>query len=254
MKHTLWLVMFFCATLWGAQQASHPPEKTDTPSGNTQLTSSSIVIPEDTTIPLKLENTISSRTAYVGQAIYCETIYPITVDNRIVIPVGSYVKGSVVQVVRPGRVKGKAQLGIRFDSITLPSGVTHALRATLSGFGGTGEEGFDRSESKIKGQDSKGQDAGRIAQTTIAGAQIGTITGATTGHLGRGLGIGSAAGAAGGLIWMLASRGKDIILPAGTSLELQLSVPLTFDEDEVEPLSGNSHSRAPLRDYPEPPL
>jgi hypothetical protein len=242
MKHTLWLVLFLSAPLYGAQQPSHPPETANAPDVGTQPTSSSIVIPEDTTIPLKLENTISSRTAYVGQAIYCETIYPITVDNRIVIPVGSYVKGKVVQVVRPGRVKGEAQLGIRFDSITLPSGVTHALRATLSGFGGTGEEEFDRSESKIKGQDSKGQDAGRIAQTTIAGAQIGTITGATTGHLGRGLGIGSAAGAAGGLIWMLASRGKDILLPAGTSLELQLSVPLTFDQDDVDPPAEKRHS------------
>jgi hypothetical protein len=68
-------------------------------------------VPADTTIPLVLKNTISSRTASVGQAIYCETIYPITVGDRIVIPTGSYVKGSVTQVIRPGHVKGKAQIG-----------------------------------------------------------------------------------------------------------------------------------------------
>src|SRR5690242_6524235 len=82
--------------------------------GQTQApnqTQSKIVVPADTTIPLVLKNTISSRTASVGQAIYCETIYPITVGNRIVIPVGSYVKGSVTQVVRPGHVKGKAKIG-----------------------------------------------------------------------------------------------------------------------------------------------
>src|SRR5713101_7266148 len=66
-----------------------------------------LVVPANTTIPLELRNTISSRTAYVGQSIYCETIYPITIGNRIVIPVGSYVKGAVTQVIRPGRVKGK---------------------------------------------------------------------------------------------------------------------------------------------------
>jgi type IV secretion system protein VirB10 len=77
-----------------------------------------------TTIPLALKNTINSRTAFVGQAIYCETIYPIALGNRIVIPVGTYVKGSVTQVVRPGRVKGKSQVGIRFDTITLPNGTT----------------------------------------------------------------------------------------------------------------------------------
>ena len=46
-------------------------------------------MPINTTIPLELSNTVTSRTAYAGQAIYCTTIYPITVNNRIVIPVGS---------------------------------------------------------------------------------------------------------------------------------------------------------------------
>ena len=65
-----------------------------------------IVVPANTTIPVSLRNTISSRTAYVGQAIYCQTVYPIVVNDRIAIPVGSYVKGAVAQVVRAGRVKG----------------------------------------------------------------------------------------------------------------------------------------------------
>ena len=51
-----------------------------------------MILPVETTIPLSLKNTLSSRTAFVGQPVYCETIYPITIGNRIVIPVGSYVK------------------------------------------------------------------------------------------------------------------------------------------------------------------
>jgi hypothetical protein len=200
-------------------------------------TPSKIVVPADTTIPLVLKNTISSRTASVGQAIYCETIYPITVGNRIVIPVGSYVKGSVTQVVRPGHVKGKAKIGLRFESITLNSGTTRPLRATLSGFGGNGKEGFSRKESKIGGESSKGDDAATVAQTTMAGAEIGTIAGAAGHDVGKGLGVGSAAGAAGGLIWVLASRGKEIVLPSGTNLELELSAPLTFENNEVDPAS-----------------
>ena len=72
---------------------------------------SKIVVPAETTIPLVLVNTVNTRTAYVGQAIYCETIFPITVGNRLVIPKGSSVKGAVTQVVQPGRVKGRAQIG-----------------------------------------------------------------------------------------------------------------------------------------------
>jgi hypothetical protein len=199
--------------------------------------SSRVVIPVNTTIPLELKNSLTSRTAYVGQAVYCETVYPITLGNRIVIPVGSYVRGAVTQVIRPGRVKGRAQIGLRFDSLTLPEGTTRTLRATLSSFAGNGNQGFSREESKIEGESSKGADAGKVAQTTVTGAEIGTIAGVGSHSVGKGLGIGSAAGAAGGLIWVLATRGKEIVLLPGTSLELQLTAPLSFEGDEVNPPS-----------------
>lgn len=191
-----------------------------------------VTVPSDTKIPLTLQNAISSKTAYVGQSIYCRTVFPITIDDRIVIPVGSYVEGTVTQVIHPGRIKGKAKLGLRFDSITLPNGITRPLRATLSAFAGNGKEGFNRKESKIQGQSTKGKDAGRIARTTIIGAEIGSLAGIGHGRTLRGLGIGSAAGAAGGVIWVLATRGRQIYLPRGTSLELQLAAPLTLGQEE----------------------
>jgi type IV secretion system protein VirB10 len=195
------------------------------------------MVPANTTIPLRLLYTINTRTVQPGQAIYCETIFPITVGNRIVIPRGSSVKGSVTQVVRPGHVRGKAQIGIRFETLILPNGTTLHLRATLSGFGGTGQEGFQPKESKVEGAPSKGDNAGKVAETTITGAEIGTIAGAASGSPLKGLGIGSLAGAAGGVVWILASGKKQIVLPSGTNLELQLSVPLTFSRDDVEPPS-----------------
>jgi hypothetical protein len=198
------------------------------------LPDATITVPAETHIPVNLENAINSKTAYPGQSIYCRTIFPITVDNRIVIPVGSYVKGEVTQVVKPGRIKGKAKLGIRFDSLTLPNGVTQPLRASLSSFGGSGQEGFNRKEGKIEGQSTKGQDAGKVAQTTITGAEIGSLAGISGGHTLRGLGIGSAAGAAAGAIWVMAGRGKQIYLPPGTSLELQLGAPLQFAQDQLD--------------------
>ncbi len=198
---------------------------------------STLTVPADTTIPLRLLNTINSRTTQPGQALYCETIFPITVGNRIVIPVGSSVKGSVTKVVRPGHSKRKAQIGIRFETLILPNGTTLPLRATLSGFGGTGKEGFQPKESKIEGASSKGDDAGKVAETTITGAEVGTIAGAASGHVVKGLGIGSLAGAGGGLVWILASPGRQIVLPPGTNFELQLSAPLTFSRDDIGPPS-----------------
>jgi type IV secretion system protein VirB10 len=198
-------------------------------SEETPKQSSKIVVPVNTTVPLTLKNAINSRTAFVGQAIYCETIYPVTVGNRIVIPVGSYVKGAVTQVVRPGRLKGKAQLGIRFESLTLVNGTTRPLRAVLASYAGSGNESFNREESKIEGEGSKGEDAGKIATT----ATQGTIIGGLSSRSGKGAGVGALSGGLGGLIWVLASRGKEIVLPPGTNLELQLASPLTFERDEI---------------------
>ena len=223
------LISFLFLVVWQpltAQEVTHTDQPPQPPAN--------VTVPAETHIPVSLENAINSKTAYPGQFIYCRTIFPITVDNRIVIPVGSYIKGEVTQVVKPGRIHGKAKLGLRFDSLTLPNGVTEQLRASLSSFGTSGKEGFNRKEGKIEGQATKGKDAGRVAQATITGAQIGTLAGISGGHTLRGLGIGSAAGAAAGAIWVLASRGKNIYLPPGTSLELELGAPLNFAPDQLD--------------------
>jgi len=236
----------------GGTASTTPPAQVQSPTppaAPAKPVFSSFVVAKDTTIPIELRNSINSRTAYAGQAIYCDTIYPITVNNRIIVPVGSYIKGEVTKVVRPGHGHGKAQIGLRFLEITLPNGTTRSLRATLSGFGGNGKEGFNRREGKVEGQSPAGEDAGKIAETTITGAEIGTIAGVGDHEVGKGLGIGSAVGAAGGAIWVLASRGKEIVLPQGTSLELQLSAPLDFYEDEVEtPRNSPGGPALPPRD------
>jgi hypothetical protein len=202
---------------------------------NLPASNGTITVPVDTTIPLALRSAISSKTAYPGEAVYCRTVFPVAVNNRIVIPVGSYVKGEITQVVKPGRIKGKAKLGIRFDTLTLPNGVTEQLRAVLSSFAGNGTEGFDRKEGKVEGQSTKGRDVGRIARATIVGAELGSIAGISGGHTLRGLGIGSAAGGAAGAVWVMATRGKNIYLPPGTNLELELTAPLQFDENQLDP-------------------
>ena len=204
-----------------------------------------LVVPAETTIPLRLMNTVNSRTAQAGQALYCETIFPISIGNRIVIPRGSSVKGSITQVIRPKRGKHKtAQLGLRFETLILPNGATLPLRASLSGFGSTGKEGFQPKEAKIEGASTKGEDAGKVAETTITGAELGTIVGAADRIVLKGLGIGSLAGAGGGLVWILASRGKEIILPPGTNFELQLNTPLTINWDDLRHPSGFDQGQA----------
>jgi type IV secretion system protein VirB10 len=194
---------------------------------------------------------INTKSAFVGASIYCESVYPITVGNRIIIPRGSSVKGTITQVVRPGHVKGRAQIGLRFDELILPNGTTVQLRAVLSGFGSPSGEKFKPDEGRIEGESTKGQDIGKIATTTVEGAGMGTLIGGlSNGHAGEGAGIGAGAGAVGGLIWVLASRGKDAVLPHGTSLELKLTQPLNFSRWEVQPRSPYDEGPTiPRREY-----
>ena len=227
-------------------QTSAPAAPAPGENAPTAPAGSALVVHAATTIPLRLMNTINSRTVQPGQALYCETIFPITAGNRIVIPRGSSVKGSVTQVVRPKRGKHKrAQMGLRFETLILPNGTTFSLRATLFGFGTAGNEGFQPKEGKIEGASTKGEDAGKVAETTVTGAELGTIVGAADGSVWRGLGIGSLVGAGSGLVWILASRGKEIVLPSGTSFDLRLSAPLTFNRGDLNAPSAYDQGQAP---------
>jgi type IV secretion system protein VirB10 len=171
-----------------------------------------------------LQNTLNSKTAEPGDLVYCETIYPVVVDNRILVPVGSFIRGSVTQVKRPGRVKGRGEMHVRFDELTLPNGYTVKLQASLAGAGTSGNEEVDRQEGGIKSDSTKGEDIGRTAGTTAAGAGIGAIAGG-----GKGTAIGAAAGAAAGLAWTLLTRGREVEIPRGSTFDIILDRPLELD-------------------------
>ena len=91
-------------------------------------------------VPLGLINSVSTKHSAAGDRIYLETVFPIVIDSHIVIPPGSYVTGTVTEVKRPGRVKGRGELYVRFDSLTLPNGVTRDFRSRLGGIDARGDE------------------------------------------------------------------------------------------------------------------
>jgi hypothetical protein len=187
-----------------------------------------------TRIPLSMINSVSTRNAAPGERVYLETVFPILVDQRIVIPPGSYVSGTITKVKRPGKVKGRGEFYLRFDALTLPNGVTRDFRARVSGLDGRASEELDRSEGAIKSEGNKGGDARTIGETTAGGASIGGLAGSAAGHAGMGAGIGAAAGAAAGLVAVLLTRGPDAVLAKGTSVEMVLDRSVKFDENELD--------------------
>src|SRR5260221_572224 len=128
----LGIVMAACSL--PAQDAAAPVAPApgqDAPAPKKEASASGYVVDSGTKVPLALINSISTKHSAEGDRVYLETVFPIMVSGRIVIPPGSYVAGTVTQVKRPGRVKGRGELFLRFDSLTLPNGVTRDFRARI---------------------------------------------------------------------------------------------------------------------------
>jgi hypothetical protein len=191
------------------------------------------VVDTGTKVPLTLINSVSTKHSVEGDRVYLQTVYPIMVNGRIVIPPGSYVAGTVTEVKRPGLVKGRGELFLRFDSLTLPNGITRDFRARIGTMDGRASEDFDRAEGKIKSEGNKGGDARTVGESAAAGASIGVIAGGVAGHYGMGAGIGAAAGAAAGLMGVLLTRGPDAVLAKGSTIEMILDRSLHFEESEL---------------------
>lgn len=211
---------------------------------------SAFEVPIGTRIPLSLINSVSTRSAAPGDRVYLETTFPIFSNGKIVIPPGSYVLGTITSSKRPGRVKGKGEMHLRFDSITLPNGVTRDFRARVGGLDGGLREDLDRNEGTVKGDSSKGSDAMTTVGTTVAGGQVGALGGLAAGSAGKGAGIGLAAGAAAGLATVLLTRGPDVVLPSGTNLELVTDRILEFTPDEIK--FDGQMQRSVIRPAPAP--
>jgi hypothetical protein len=203
-----------------------------------------------TLVLLNMINSVSTKQAVPGDRIYLETAFPIVSGNRIVIPQGSWVTGTVTEVKRPGRVKGRGELQVRFDSLTLPNGVTRDFRADLGALDGRADETLKREQNKVQGSGDKAGDVGTVARTTTTGTVIGSGVGGAAANWGRGAGIGVGAGAAAGLIGVLMTRGPDATLSKGSVVEMRLDRPLIFAEADLN--FSNVPPRAALTEGTDP--
>lgn len=219
---TRFMRVFLCTVAGAASAGAQAPEPQQT-----------YTVETGTRIALGLINSVSTKHSAAGDRVYLETVFPIVVRNHIVIPPGSYVTGTVTEVKKPGRVHGRGELYVRFDTITLPNGVTRDFRSRLGGIDARGTERLDKKEGMVQGDSNRGGDARTVGEGGLAGAGLGAIVGSAAGHAGMGAGIGGAAGAAAGLAGVLLTRGPDAVLAKGSTLEMVLDRPLVFDVAEV---------------------
>lgn len=211
-----------------AARAAGPPAQAAEPG---KAETASFEISRGTKIPLRVITGVSSKSAQEGERVYLETTFPVMDKGRMIIPPGSQVAASVTYVQQAGRVKGRSELMLRFESLVLPNGVTRDFRSRVSSVEpGAGE--LD-SEGKVKGPGSKGEDARKVGEATATGAAVGSVVGAATGRYGAGAAIGAAAGAAAGLGRVLGGRGPDTGFHRGDVVEMVLDRTLSFTEPEL---------------------
>ncbi len=213
-------------------------------------TSGNLRIESGTHILLNMINSVSTKQAVVGDRMYLETAFPVLSDGRIVIPQGSWVTGTITQVKKPGRVKGRGELQVSFDSITLPNGVTRNLHSDLGAIDARADEKLNRERSKVTGPGNKKGDIGTVVGTATSGTVIGSGIGAAAGSIARGAGVGAGAGAAAGLLGVLLSRGPDAMLTKGSTVEMIVDRRLTFTNADLN--FANAPPRANLSEGGDP--
>jgi len=180
-------------------------------------------LPEGMKIHFTLNQTLSSKNSREGDKFSGVVSRNVRLGEKTVIPEGAVVRGTVTSVKRSGRVKGKAEMELRFDEIELPSGKTVELSASLTELDDKEEV---TEEGGVKAEGTKKRDAATIGGGAGIGAAIGAIAGG-----GKGAAIGAGAGAAAGTGVVLATRGKEVEIKRGTEMAIQLDRPLTVPVD-----------------------
>src|SRR3990172_7068136 len=151
-----------------------------------------VTLPAGTTLQVVLETYLNTKDSKSGDAFRSRLVLPVFVDEQEVLPIGGIVEGTVVRVQGPGRVSGKAEMQLRPEKITLPSGDEMPLSATIAG-GTAGENTtLDSHHGTVQASGKKGMDT----RGTVGSAATGAIMGAVIANQGgASIGSGAAIGA-----------------------------------------------------------
>lgn len=166
-----------------------------------------LVVAADSVIGLQIEHALSSEHARLEDPVEARVTRDVLVGGKVAIPAGTRVLGSVTLVERGGKVKTRARLGIRFHTLVLAD----ATRVPIE------------TESIFReGEPPANESAAKIGGAAVGGAILGAILGGTKGAV-----IGGAAGAAGGTAAVMAGDRNAATLPAGATVTVRLTAPVT---------------------------
>lgn len=166
-----------------------------------------LTIPAGTSLPLLLDTPVGSDSSKVEQPVRGHLSRAVTIDGVEALPEGSVISGYVTEAVRAGKTKGRARLGMKFDSVE-PAG---------------SEERYSLETSAVEriAPSEKKKDAAKIAVPAAGGAIVGGIVGG-----GKGAAIGAAVGGGAGTAVVMTDRGQEVRFGKGAALTVKLARPL----------------------------
>ncbi len=190
--------------------------------------------PAGLTMGISLQTSISTQVAKAGDLIQAQIAQTMYLGDAT-IPAGSIVSGTITDVEAGRRLSRSGELGIKFNRLRTPDGIETPITAHLiGGIGKYTDKGSDTSDT-VRGEGWKakvGQTAIRGGVGAGAGAALGTALGAIAGRsgtaVGRGAWGGAAIGGGVGAASMLMRKGRDVIIPSGTQMQLQLDAPASI--------------------------
>jgi hypothetical protein len=189
---------------------------------------SELSIPAGTKFPVELKHAISTKGSREGDGVYAETTFPVVINGRVVIPAGTYVQGKISHIQRGGRIKGRAEVLMHFSTLIYPSGYTVLLPGSVENAPGVDKASVGDQEGTIRSDSQTGQKVGTVA----AGAGTGAVVGGLS-NGGKGALIGAGAGGAVGTAIALLTRGNDVKMDAGTTLEVVIERDVPLDASRV---------------------
>ena len=201
------------------------------------------VIPVGQKFIMQLETSLHTRTTHNGDPVEFTTAADVVVDNQVVIPNKSLVRGTVVKSKRAGLLFGRAEIHLRFDEVKLADGTELPLKASITRMGFDPVEAKSGEDPALKGEAGAGADAKTVASGSAQGAIIGLIYGGAKGGM-----YGAAAGAAVSVAQMALRRGPDLDLPRSTMFEARFENPMEVPAKALQAAQSPPPAPSPVDD------
>jgi type IV secretion system protein VirB10 len=188
-------------------------------------------VPAGTMLHCRTTKTLTTKLNSQGDAFTINVAEPVSVNGRVVVPVGSTLAGRITLMARPGRIKGVGQMRLTVEQITLPDGRSFPLAATLMTAYGVANVKVVGSEGLVKGPNSHAPDFEEIGAGTAGGAVLGLIFAHPV--------IGATVGFTATTVDRMRRRGKDLTIPVGTQLNYQLTRELAIGDNASRATAAN---------------